>query len=65
MLASVSTPSATGQHERPRDSIPHAGSEPDCDVCPHPVADHDAIGLRFCRATKNTGTVRGCVCQPL
>ena len=26
-----------------------------CDVCPHPLVDHDPIGLRFCRATRSTG----------
>jgi hypothetical protein len=33
-----------------------------CDVCPHPVDDHDAIGLRFCRATRSTGADRACAC---
>jgi hypothetical protein len=35
---------------------------PTCAVCPHPVAAHDAIAQRFCRATENTATERGCVC---
>jgi hypothetical protein len=34
-----------------------------CDVCPHPVVDHDPIGLRFCRATRSAGSERGCVCR--
>jgi hypothetical protein len=36
-----------------------------CTACPHPLAAHDAISLRFCRATAaSTGgaTARGCVC---
>jgi hypothetical protein len=36
-----------------------------CAVCPHPLGAHDAISLRFCRATAaSTGdaTTRGCVC---
>jgi len=33
-----------------------------CDVCPHALADHDPIGLRFCRATRSAGAERGCVC---
>ncbi|WP_222263141.1 RGCVC family protein [Modestobacter marinus] len=33
-----------------------------CAVCPHPVASHDAIGLRFCQATLNGAMSRGCVC---
>jgi hypothetical protein len=34
-----------------------------CDVCPHAVFSHDAIGLRFCRATLNGAITRGCVCR--
>jgi hypothetical protein len=34
-----------------------------CAVCPHPLAAHDAISLRFCRATAaQASTTRGCVC---
>jgi len=37
-----------------------------CAVCPHALADHDRISLRFCRATEAHGTAaattRGCVC---
>jgi hypothetical protein len=36
-----------------------------CAVCPHPIAAHDAISLRFCRATEaraGENTTRGCVC---
>ncbi|WP_422677969.1 RGCVC family protein [Blastococcus brunescens] len=37
-----------------------------CAVCPHPMADHDRISLRFCQATQpsgsGSGTTRGCVC---
>jgi hypothetical protein len=36
-----------------------------CAVCPHPLAAHDAISLRFCRATAgraDDATPRGCVC---
>jgi hypothetical protein len=35
-----------------------------CGVCPHAVDHHDDIGLRFCRATRNSGIERGCVCRP-
>jgi hypothetical protein len=44
-------------------TTPITDEDPACDVCPHPVADHDAIGLRFCRATRNAGTERGCACR--
>ncbi|HET6392532.1 MAG TPA: RGCVC family protein [Blastococcus sp.] len=37
-----------------------------CGVCPHALADHDRISLRFCQATASHGTdaatTRGCVC---
>lgn len=41
-----------------------------CPVCPHPVAAHDPISLRFCRATEERhdgsapvmSATRGCVC---
>jgi hypothetical protein len=33
-----------------------------CDTCPHPVAAHDAISLRFCSATRAAALTRGCVC---
>ena len=34
-----------------------------CAVCPHPLSAHDAISLRFCRATESAAaTTRGCVC---
>jgi hypothetical protein len=35
-----------------------------CDVCPHALSGHDAIGLRFCRATLNGAITRGCICRP-
>jgi hypothetical protein len=34
-----------------------------CDVCPHPLAGHDPIGLRFCQATLAGALTRGCVCR--
>ena len=33
-----------------------------CAVCPHPLADHDRISLRFCQASQASATTRGCVC---
>ena len=35
-----------------------------CEACAHPIGDHDAIGLRFCRATLASAIERGCVCRP-
>jgi hypothetical protein len=34
-----------------------------CASCPHPLAAHDPIGLRFCRATRAGDISRGCVCR--
>jgi hypothetical protein len=33
-----------------------------CDVCPHSVDSHDAIGRRFCQATLDRALTRGCAC---
>jgi hypothetical protein len=54
-----------------RSPIPTAaGTAPDelataplCDVCPHVLSRHDAIGLRFCRATLDGAIGRGCICR--
>ncbi len=35
-----------------------------CDACPHPLSAHDAISLRFCRATVAIASSRACVCGP-
>jgi len=64
MQASLSTASRTAQQERPLAAMPQFADDPMCDVCPHPVVDHDAIGLRFCRATMASDIARGCVCRP-
>jgi hypothetical protein len=41
-----------------------AAAQPSCPACPHPLADHDPIGARYCRATAAAGaTDRGCVCR--
>ncbi|HWO64995.1 MAG TPA: RGCVC family protein [Umezawaea sp.] len=33
-----------------------------CGSCPHPLADHDALGVRFCAASTASGLTRGCIC---
>lgn len=33
-----------------------------CAVCEHELADHDAIGRRFCEATQAQALTRGCIC---
>ena len=42
---------------------PQAEDDTRCGSCPHPLADHDPIGLRFCRATRAGDITRGCVCR--
>jgi hypothetical protein len=42
---------------------PAADTDARCPVCPHAVADHDAIAQRYCRATANSALERGCVCE--
>jgi hypothetical protein len=61
-------PGATGstavRPERlPQTTLPSLG-DPTCDVCPHPVKQHDAIGQRFCLATGASAIDRACVCRP-
>jgi hypothetical protein len=47
-----------------REPLDSPAQEPGCPACPHPLADHDPIGARFCRATAASGaTDRGCVCR--
>ena len=55
VLSSPTTPGTT--------AVPVPAAEPACAACPHPVVGHDAIGLRFCRATVDSGVPRGCVCR--
>jgi hypothetical protein len=56
----ISAPSVS---EAPPPALAEVGA---CPACPHPLADHDAISLRFCRATEDhradATTTRGCVC---
>lgn len=33
-----------------------------CAVCPHPWAEHDALGVRYCTATTVSALPRGCIC---
>ncbi|MGH3377243.1 MAG: RGCVC family protein [Actinoallomurus sp.] len=32
-------------------------------ACGHPVADHDPVAARYCRATAAGSLLRGCVCD--
>jgi hypothetical protein len=64
MPASLSIASHAGQHERRVEVAPESIDNPLCDACRHAVVDHDAIALRFCRATKSASAARGCVCRP-
>jgi hypothetical protein len=53
-------PSPTTLIPRP---LPETRGAAVCAVCPHPLPDHDAIGLRFCAATTGGAFDRGCVCR--
>lgn len=50
----------------PRTAGAPAGADtPDaagCPACPHPLATHDVVDARFCRATTARGLSRGCTC---
>jgi hypothetical protein len=60
---SAIAPTAARPEVSSKASPPVTDEDRGCDVCPHPVDDHDAIGLRFCRATRSSGVDRGCVCR--
>ena len=49
--------------QSPGDADSDSRDEPRCDVCPHAVSRHDAIGLRFCHATLTGAVARGCICR--
>jgi hypothetical protein len=49
-----------------RDPGHHVSGEPEqatCTACPHLWAAHDALGRRFCTATRVVGWSRGCICR--
>ncbi len=61
-MSTTTVPSTVPAPVRPVDEAQGA-----CPACPHPVAAHDAISLRFCRATAGRAdgaAARGCVCPP-
>ena len=47
----------------PSPVLPVQGAPADvCGRCPHPLSVHDAISLRFCRASGAGDLHRGCAC---
>ena len=44
---------------------PEQEADPACSVCPHTWPGHDALGRRFCTATRDVGWSRGCICPAL
>ena len=50
---------APGNTSEPDEVTAEAG----CAACPHPLADHDAIALRFCQASTAGGPTRKCLCS--
>ncbi|RZT88607.1 hypothetical protein EV383_5551 [Pseudonocardia sediminis] len=52
------------QHDTLESTAVESDTGPICESCPHPWADHDAIGRRFCSASNASArTDRGCVCK--
>ncbi|GAY08364.1 hypothetical protein TOK_1921 [Pseudonocardia sp. N23] len=59
------------ERERMNDSVPTVeqtrpvidDSRVTCPACPHDVAAHDRIGLRFCAVTAERSLDRGCACS--
>jgi hypothetical protein len=49
----------------PNAVLEETATQPDeeCVACSHPMATHDAAGLRYCAATLNMGRTRGCICK--
>jgi hypothetical protein len=37
-------------------------TSPTCESCSHPVAKHDLIAIRYCRATADSALIRACIC---
>ena len=58
------TPASITERPDQLDAALPGAPEPACPACPHPVARHDDIGLRFCRATVASALDRACVCRP-
>ena len=56
----TTSPETVDQPATDPSDVPVAGL---CAVCPHPLADHDRIALRFCQATGAQGSSRGCSCR--
>ena len=56
----MSAPSLPTVDDRVRVEADAAGR---CPACPHALAEHDAISLRYCSASQAMATSsRGCVC---
>lgn len=55
-----------GTHEAPAvetEAVLDETGEPTCSACPHEWSEHDALGRRFCTATRDLGWDRGCICR--
>jgi len=63
MPVPTSTPHPPQTTARQHDLVENTAAEGACPACPHPLAEHDPIGARFCRATVAGAFRRGCVCR--
>ncbi len=54
---------APGDPDRVRGDHAAAPDGQGCPACPHRWEAHDALGRRFCTATRDVGWNRGCICR--
>jgi hypothetical protein len=64
MTAPTYSPDSTETNDqRGGEPIAVPAEDAGCPVCPHPLAAHDPIAARFCRATTARALHRGCACR--
>ncbi|WP_116706549.1 RGCVC family protein [Actinomycetospora cinnamomea] len=54
-MSATEAPTVTTEHD----------AKTSCTVCPHAWSAHDALGRRFCTATRDVRWSRGCICPAL
>ena len=63
MITAISASTTTSPAPAGMVAVAAPGPGAGCAACPHLLADHDAIGSRFCQATVDGDISRGCVCE--
>jgi hypothetical protein len=51
------------RQQDPIETTVEGQEEPRCVACSHELANHDAIGLRYCQATQAQALPRNCICR--